>query len=314
MITSAHLVLSCTNRKHAPPGVYPRLRDVGGRDVETRAAAWIETVAAAEPRMPARELYAGEYWTTALALADECRRHMTTEVWVISAGLGLVRIDDRVPAYAATLATGHPDSVARGSEGRGARETWWHRISTWDGPSSASGPRRLADLDVSGGSTVIVCAGRTYVDAVAADLAALRARISGDRLLLLSSGEAPANLEDPWLSVPGQLRMRFGGSMSSTSTRACREAVRRLAPAGDLRALAVRGLLNEWVQDSAQLPLYDRKRLSDDDIKRWIERDVVSNSGAANKTASLRRLRESGAACEQARFGRLFEFVMEASE
>lgn len=264
--------------------------------------------------MPACELYAGEYWTTALALAEECGRHMPTDVWVISAGLGLVRIDDRVPAYAATLATGHPDSVSRGSEGRGVRETWWRQLSTWDGPSNALGPRRLADLDVSDGSTVIVCAGRTYVDAVAADLVALRVRISSDRLLLVSSGEAPAGLEDSWLSVPGQLRMRFGGSMSSTGTRVCREVVRRLAPAGDLRVSAARGLLNGWVQDSAQLPLYDRKRLSDDDIKRWIERDVVSNSGAANKTASLRRLRESGAACEQARFSCLFEFVIEASE
>src|SRR4051812_30687331 len=82
---SIHLVLSCTNRKHAQPGAHPRLRDIGGRDVETRAAAWIETVDAAEPLLPARDLYAGEYWKTARELADECGRHMRTDVWVISA-------------------------------------------------------------------------------------------------------------------------------------------------------------------------------------------------------------------------------------
>lgn len=313
MSSSVHLVLSCTNRKHASAGAYPRLRDIRGRNVDARAEAWIEAVTDAEPRVPASDLYAGEYWTTALALAKECRRHLPTQVWVISAGLGLVRLDDPVPAYAATLAPGHPDSVTRGTEGRETRGTWWHRLAAWTGPSSVPGPRCLADLDVPEGATVVVCAGRTYVDAVAADLEALQCRASDDRLLLISSGIAPRSLEQSWLSVPGQLRMRFGGSMSSTGARTCTALVERLAPSGELSASGARQLVAGWAQESAPLPVFDRKRLSDTDLSQWIERDIA-DVGATNRTASLRRLRESGVACEQGRFSRLFDLAVEAAK
>lgn len=305
-----HLVLSCTNRKHAVPGAHPRLRDVRGKDVASRASNWIETIESVEPQVPASELYAGEYWVAALALAEECRRHSLTQVWVISAGVGLVKLDDHVPAYAATLASGHPDSVARGGEGRDAREAWWLALSAWGGPRGTTGPRRLADLDTADGSTVIVCAGRTYLETVASDLVALQAKSSEDRLLLVSSGGSPAGLEPAWLSVAGQLRMRFGGSMSSTAARVSRGAVERLAPSGKLSASATRALIAEWVEESAPLPHFDRKPLSDAELARWIERDLDRNEGATNPSASLRRLRAAGSACEQGRFGRLFSQVM----
>jgi hypothetical protein len=247
-----------------------------------------------------------------MTLAEDCARYLPTEAWVISAGLGLVRLDDHVPAYAATMAAGHPDSVVRGAEGRGVRGKWWRRLTEWNGLANTLGPRRLADLDVSDGSTVIVCAGRTYVEAVAEDLVDLQDRMSHGRLLVLSSGVAPFGLEESWLSIPGQLRTRFGGSMVATGTRSCSSLVEQLAPLGDLRASTARELIARWVQESTPLPVFDRTRLSDLEVTRWIERDVASNPGSANKSASLRRLRDSGSACEQARFGRLFERVMEA--
>jgi hypothetical protein len=48
-----------------------------------------------------------------------------------------------------------------------------------------------------------------------------------------------------------------------------------------------------------------RKRLSDDDVRRLIVQELTKDP-RAKATGLLRRLRESGQACEQARFKALF--------
>ena len=71
-------------------------------------------------------------------------------------------------------------------------------------------------------------------------------------------------------------------------------------------------LVLDWVKAEPALPTYDRDQQSDDEVRLFI-RDRVRAGGAISKTATLRALRESGRACEQTRFGRLYKDVVDGS-
>ncbi len=305
-------MLSCTNRKRAGSAASPRLRDIVANDVESRATLWIDRIRATEPCSKARDLYAGEYWRAGLDLLTAASTYFQTDAWVLSAGLGLVHIDDFIPAYGATLTSGHPDSVVgrAGIGSRAARQSWWAALAAWSGPSENDRPRRLSELAAMPGVSVLVCAGPDYLEAVAEDLALASTHLGTERLLIVGSTAPPAGLSESWLRIPGQLRLRLGGSMSSTGVRAARAVVEELASTGPIHARPARELVASWLASTDALPRFERKRLSDQEVEDWILADAVEHPETANKSTALRRLRDEGRACEQARFGRLYDRLM----
>lgn len=308
--TTQHIVLSCTNRKRK--GAHPsqsRLRDVPPAPLAARAAVWVEMVANAPTWGPARELYVGEYWQAGLDLARTSAGRTHTEVYVLSAGLGLVHLDAAVPGYGATFTRGHPDSVVLGDDESppAVRRQWWAALAKWTGPDDRRGPRRLSELATSPGARLLVCAGPDYIDATADDLRAAHEVLGDDRLMIVGSAEPPEGLGDVWVQCPGQLRMRFGGSMSSTSVRLARAILEALGPAECMGARQARDFAATVLKDTQPLPRFHRDRLSDDDVLAWVRADAKAHPGTTNKTAALRRLRDEGRACEQSRFGRLYD-------
>ena len=310
MKSTQHIILSCTNRKRtaASPG-NGRLRDIPPAGPGLRAASWIEAISTLPCWGPARDLYLGEYWQAGLELSAESARRRSTEIYVASAGLGLVHSDAPVPGYAATFTGGHPDSVVLGERGSptAVRREWWEALADWAGPGDHGTPRRLSDLAATPGANLLVCTGPDYIDATADDLRAARKVLGDDRLVVVASGDAPEGLAEAWVKCPGQLRMRFGGSMSSTSVRVARAMLERLEPNEPLGARKAREFIKVFLRNTKPLPRFDRDRLSDDDVLAWIRADAQAHPGTTNKSAALRRLRNEGRACEQSRFGRLHD-------
>lgn len=305
-----HIVLNCTNRKRVPDSGFPRLRDVTG-DIQGRVGRWTARIDATAPTLDAADLYAGEYWRAGRDLMDAASLHFNTNLWVLSAGLGLINGRDRVCAYGATLGSSHPDSVippGLSGRSRDMRRAWWTAISTWPGPAHAGAPRTLGELAVAGREAVIlVCAGPDYIDAVAVDLAtASVALVEPSHLLVFASGPPKPGLESSWVQVPGRLRMQLGGSMTSTGPRTARAVIGAYSTAGRLTPGTARAIVNLLVGSAAPLPQYDRKRLDDQGITEWII-SALQADRHATKSPALREFRDQGMACEQSRFGRLFD-------
>ena len=285
--TTLHIVLSCTNRKRISGASYPRLREVVAGDVEERAATWISRIDGADSTGSARDLYAGEYWRAGIDLAASAGRHFPTSTWVLSAGLGLINLDDHIPAYGATLASGHEDSVVVRSDlvsGVEVRRRWWSALASWQGPVGPMRPRRISDLS-DGEASIVVCAGPDYLAAIAPELVNALKALGRERLLVFGSGAADAGLEAAWVRVPGQLRLRLGGSMSSTGVRAASAVVDEIAASGVLNGDHARSLVGSWCEATAPLPRFDRRRLSDHDVALWISDDVKAHPGSANKSS-----------------------------
>lgn len=306
-----HLILSCTARKRSDSVDFPRLRRVRASTVAEGASAWAELVGSETNRRRASELYAGEYWQAAMGLVGQSACHRPTEASVISAGLGLVDVRLEIPTYGATFAAGHPDSVNSVwpfADQAEVRRTWWKELTSIDvlGIGQA---RRIAHLAADVDRTAVaVCVGRNYLDAAVADLCALGDRAgTGTQLLVFGSGAPMPGLEQYWIEVPGALRLALGGSLASTSVRTVR-AVIDDAQGSVLTADVARASVSRLAAGVGPLPRHDRRRLDDGLILKWIVR-CIENDPACTKTVALRKFRDAGNACEQARFGRLFAEV-----
>ena len=156
----------------------------------------------------------------------------------------------------------------------------------------------------------MVCIGRSYLDAVAEDLATLVERLGDpEQVMIFASGAPLAGLERCWVTVPGSLRLTLGGSLSSTSPRAAMAVLATLGtsvPDAD----KARGIVDKLAATTGELPSLDRRRQCDDMILEWIF-DYLADAPNGSKTAALQRFRDEGNACEQARFGKLFDHARE---
>ncbi len=127
--------------------------------------------------------------------------------------------------------------------------------------------------------------------------------------MVFASGTPLAGLERCWITVPGRLRLTLGGSLSSTTLRA---AIAVLAQLGTVRPDVgrARSIVGTLAATAGELPNFDRRRQCDDMILEWIL-DHLAEAPNGTKTTALQRFRDEGNACEQARFGRLFDDARE---
>lgn len=98
---NVHLIVTCTRRKTVPAGdaVFPYEHDAGNA-----YEVWLERLARARndgAAITAGELYTGQHWSRAAAAA----KRTGAELWVISAGLGLLHVSDPVVPYEATFSS-----------------------------------------------------------------------------------------------------------------------------------------------------------------------------------------------------------------
>ncbi len=287
------LIAACTDRKSSKPIALARMLPVGKTSV--RAAAWLDLLRSAQATVTAFDLYQGEHWAVARSLAG------SADLWVASAGYGLVAARTPLVPYAATFSKGHLDSVmpnlprpALSSE----RQAWWAALQR---QASIHRPN-LSELCQDVSATIVAATG-AYVDAMSPEL--LEADRLGHCIVITSTSPVPSSVAHLRVPSSGRLRTVLGGSMQSLNIRLARHLLEHLDPTElTLRTASdeVRRLLNE----TPPLPQYDRIQTDDASIVRFI-RNRRATDPRVSHTRLLREFRDSGRACEQGRFRRLYE-------
>jgi hypothetical protein len=252
-------------------------------------------------------LYAGDHWCVVRELAGR----PGVRVWVCSAGYGLVNLSSPLRPYSATFAAGEPDSVGTGAGDAGkARRAWWEELCDWNGPGPA-GPRSLASLARAfPGDALLVAASDVYLRAVADDLLAAATIVAPDRLAVISAGAgAVPGLEDYRLPADARLQARVGGARAALNARLARLALDSVGRGDFSRRL----LSDGFARLKAALPPpapAGRAPVSDEQVRRFI-RAALAEHPRPRATPLLRRLRQSGRACEHARFAALYRAALE---
>jgi hypothetical protein len=147
----------------------------------------------------------------------------------------------------------------------------------------------------------------TYLLASAADLQAVVTLPAHrpDRFAILCSGAREFGALSPYvLPSDARLQNKVGGALGSLNIRVARLLIETTNPSEWSRE-KLRRLVATWLEDQPVRVRYDRKPISDDDVRTAIRRSLKSDPGA-RPTPLLRELRASGQACEHSRFVRLF--------
>lgn len=289
----AAIVVPCASRKRVAPREDARAVSLAEGSQATLEAAWIHRLSALPQQMPAGQLYMGR----GFALGADAARASGARLYVISAGLGLVHAERRVPSYGMTVGADGIDAIRARSVGVFNPRSWWSAVRTstfsidWADAFRGEGP-------------VLVALTRAYAEMIVDDLLALpdahrmRLRLFG----LALPGTVPHGLADCVMPYDERLDQILKGTRTDFAQRALSHFVQHVPPRQDRVAdrETVLRLLGKHVRPQRA----ERPRLSDDEIVKAIANHLRSVTGIGR---ILRRLRDDdGIACEQRRFTRLY--------
>ena len=311
-LPNANIVVTCTKRKRRLPEESLKFRHVTKASIEEGFDVWVERILdSGDDTLPPRGLYAGDHWSVAVSLEHVAEASgFKAAIWVCSAGYGLVGIDSRIKPYSATFSSSHPDTVCRWGDGRyrrGSKETWWQLQTEWPGPDPAA-PRSIAGLAAADPrSPLIVVASRDYMEGILNDCIRAREELAdSDLLSIVSAGSRDLpGLSANLLPSDVSLRRTVGGSVRALNIRVTRRILSEVSYY-DLRASVLYQACSRLVAQASRLPAISRAQTSDDEVRDFILA-MLEQHRMTGRTALLQRLRESGRACSQNRFSRIFD-------
>ena len=296
------LITNCSATKRVASGEPVHLRNWSG-SVRQRFRWWRQAIDRENDLTPARDCYAGDAWTQVVAAekasSGEC------QLWVVSAGLGLISSDLPIPNYSATFISNDPDSVGPSHQ---ARTEWWELICDWR--RKISGVGSITDLaEANPNSVFLIALSSSYLAVIKDDLLSARLALeSPDNLIIISAGtRAMPEMGSSLLPIDARFENLVGGARATLNARMLRYLVENF----DLRkfnACKIRKSLNITATELAKPKLFDRARLDDVGIAAFIHKQ----SKLVRKTSAstlLRILRDGGSACEQKRFHRIYKTI-----
>ncbi|NTG45803.1 hypothetical protein G6M04_00345 [Agrobacterium rhizogenes] len=291
------ILTACTQRKRVSHSPLLCARDLPKGKLSDVVEAWADRLSQVKITRPAKDLYCGRSFFEAVKAA----RNVQAELYIVSAGLGLVSGDVEVPSYNLTVSKGTADCVMNKLDGEYSEADWW---------AALGGSEALLQVIKHAGPVIVIGLPSPYLRMIAPTLALLsdelcsKLRIVGGRDMpdldpRLEHFRLPYDdrLDGPDSSLPGTK-----SDFASRATRHFAEEILVNAPAASIeihRALA-EALMSTWTRPTTKSGI----RMSDAAL-RSIIREHWSRAGGRS-TKVLRILRdELNVACEQKRFANL---------
>ncbi|MDQ2102178.1 hypothetical protein QSG27_05685 [Azospirillum sp. C340-1] len=245
------------------------------------------------PGLPARAMYCGRAFQEA-ALAAQA---LNGDLWVASAGLGLIHADTPIPAYSATVSPGQADSVPLAP-------------SRWFAELQARSP--YAGWPALGERVLVLAAlSAPYLAMLGPWLVSFAQNQPGSLRLFTRAGAAAIPIELRPYRMPYDTRLEDdtlgrAGTVGDFAQRALRDFAQSVLPenpeaGAPQHAAAVIARLRGRMAPSRPM----RRSATDDEVRALIRAHWTHVLGRS--TRMLRVLRDDlGVACEQGRFRDLF--------
>ena len=304
------LVVACTKSKSVETAM--RFDALVKSNCAFGARRWLAVAGRCETSTPARALYAGTGWGHALRAHDLLGR--ACEMWVASAGFGLVADDESLPAYQATFAA-QENRVADRLHGfkshAAAHAAWWAAINLARGRTQA--PLQHA---LGGHERVIVALSAPYVTALRADLELLAQVLGPDALWVVALGAQDQKLSPALracvVPLTCEVERLVAGARVTLNGRALVWWLETIVPVADWDRAAQNREIGRRLDATRPQSRPKKRTLSDGEVVEWIKgrRDEAGRWPRGGKTGLLQTLRSSGLACEQGRFSRLYGEVV----
>jgi hypothetical protein len=303
------IITTCTNRKREP--THPLLSasglTPGAQQVVSNQWRDAVTLASKNPSgTPATELYCGRGFQEVLAASS------ANQLWIISAGLGLISANDQIHSYCLTIVPGAKNSVHSLMDSFHAGD-WWDcvtQLPTSQGTISASVNGHSASL-------IVLAISSNYYSLIEPDLLGLA---ENDREKLRIVG-VPRTKVTPKLMpnvMPYSDRLNgpdspIPGTRSDFPQRATRHFVELLSETDGASVVQHADAVTKALEGLREPEIHKRPRLEDHEVKATIRRHWDDVDGrSAHMLRYLRR--DLNLACEQSRFAELFRQIKKERE
>jgi hypothetical protein len=302
------LLVPCTKRKRGTAPEALRIHSLPRTDVCSLSREWVRRLDSAPVRRPATELYAGQGWTNVLdAQRALARQSVEAEVFVLSAGLGLIRADESIPTYSATFSDGEDQVAARVNDSTSRKDAHRRWLDLLHAARRTKVHRALRELRAC--DYIIAAMGLEYVEAAGDVLAGLAGLLGRNRFFLISAGARIA-VEDPLagfrFSLSTSAEAALPGARSSLNQRLLRWLAADLVPTTGWSRVALEAEITARLPGAPvgqTVPARPVRKLTDEQVTAWVEAQLRLAPREPNARL-LQRLRQIGS-CEQSRFGRL---------
>ncbi|MEN6440777.1 MAG: hypothetical protein ABFD97_19575 [Syntrophobacter sp.] len=306
------LITTCTHRKRRPVPTTLQAHSLQEGSQDRVLNEWCDQLRTNPTVGSASSIYCGRGFREAL----EARFVTGGDLWIISAGLGLVAQNSAIPSYSITINPSGPDSILKKIKGERFSPTrWWTGIT---GFNSFSDPIHRLVMD-NPTKLFVIALSQAYARMVQQDISSLNEDVL-KRLRLVGLALGPVldsrlqsiilpydeRLDGPGSSAPG--------TRSDFAQRAMKHFVTECLHLSDLNDLRSHADTVEQVLSGyghRQIP--KRKRLSDQEIidvmlRQW-------HTPTINSSKMLRILRDNEQiACEQSRFKELYRLAKQIKE
>lgn len=299
--TKFNVITNCTSRKSAKTDAVQLSCPDAGVSLDELAAKWVRALRQSPQAATAATLYQGRAFSDAKAVVAT----LSADLYVVSAGLGLVHGKSPVPHYNLTVATG-TGSIAPLLKAAGfANSDWWKALVKASGNAST-----IHDLVSRHRSRLtLIALPASYLAMVGHELEALTdAALERVRIFTSPAGSALLSTRTRSVCLPYDDRLegsaRYAGTKADFPQRAMRHFVECVQNESQTSAEASKAV-NKAMASFKRRIFPDRERRSDDEILCLLADNWNRFNG--HQAPLLRFLRDEAlVSCEQSRFSALW--------
>ena len=295
-----NLIVSCSNRKSVTPHPTLQIRNLNKNDLKKSSDLWHKSLNSSTNRIPAGELYVGEYWSVVRDIA----KLGLVRIWIFSAGLGVIPYSEKIPSYGATFSKYSPDSIRNLESNNENTNENWFKLNL-EKKQFGIGFDDLTKMLRN--NPVLFAVSRSYIETIQHIL------VNGNnpQMFILGSNLGDLRMKNI-IETPGKLRMTLGGSLQTVNIRLVEYLLTQteLLEKSTTSVAEVSSAVERLAKNSTQLPKYERSKSTDLEIEKFI-RSRFNKLKKDSHSRALRDFRNTGNACEQSRFKKIFISVME---
>ena len=309
-------VVNCVNRKTLKPAREMAISSYSPNP-KVRAKKWITRISNPQSTLiNAFDLYAGEGWSVVKNTISGLNEiEIEIELWIVSAGYGLIRSDSLIESYNATFERADRNYVGTGNKAKDNREfdrIWWSELNEWKGPTKASNRSFASLIKNNPESPIVISLSRKYFSAVSNDLEeAVNSSQKQNQIFLLTSGELTKPFENIHIPIHARYTQELGGKPFSINFLTASTIINSYGQ-HNFSFKDVRQMVAESLETLPDLTPYNRKKLTDNEILEMI--NLLKKRSISHSFTSLLRLyRDLGYACKDTRFKDLYNKSNELS-
>ena len=307
------VITNCTNRKSLDPesrlSRMPVLKK--GENIATTSMEWIKRVNSAKSTINAGMLYQGRSIQDIKITAEILKN---SDVYVISAGLGLVHFEEKIPSYELSVSEDAPFYKKLNSNNIPIA-SWWSSVNK----ARTGHSKPLSKLINTGNyKRIFIATSSSYLDLIADDLWEADPSIL-KKVIIFTSPFGQKKVPSAWHSQIAPYDERFedkksgyAGTRVDFPQRTLRHFVEALNLQEEPIELA-REVVSKLIKKLKKPVLPARRKISDEEVIRLIKRHWKLQFGNSHKL--LRHLRDVDlVSCEQSRFKRLWHEVAQSKQ